>query len=527
MRMLPLGRDAVLFEAGDLAGVMALHARLAAAVPPGVVDVVPAAETVLVRFDRARLTSDTVRAWVSAAAAGAAPAADALTPAVLPVRYDGTDLDDVASILGTSPEALVARHAATAWTVAFTGFAPGFGYLVGAGWDLNVPRLPSPRAQVPAGAVGLAGAFSGAYPRESPGGWRLIGTTDAVLFDPDGTRPALLAPGTPVRFLPARSRSVSRSPGPAPTSSPTLPPVSPAGHHAPRGIRIVEPGARATLQDGGRPGRAAEGIAVSGAADRDAWALANRLLGNRAGAAAIEVVLGGLRAVAERDLAVVVTGGWAPVVIDGRPGDPFVVHAWPAGTELRLDGMLAGARAYLAVRGGWDAAPVVGSRSTDTLSGLGPAPLRAGDVVAVGEEIATDPPALPLHPWGLPDVGTDAAPLDVPFVPGPRDDWLTGTARRALAGETWTVSAAADRIGVRLEGPSLERSRSDELASEGMVPGAIQVPPSGLPVVFGVDGPVTGGYPVVGVVTAAGLGRLAQARPGDRVRLRPVASSAH
>ncbi|MGR6743279.1 carboxyltransferase domain-containing protein [Microbacterium sp. F1-18] len=567
MRMLPMGHDAVLVEVSDLAAAMALHARLTAAPPPGVVDIVPAAATVLVRVDPAVLRPAAVRAWVSSAVTSAAPPASASASVTLPIRYDGADLADLAALLGSSTEALAARHAGTDWTVAFTGFAPGFGYLVGAGWDLDIPRRPSPRTRVAAGSVGLAGVFSGAYPRETPGGWQLIGTTDAPLFNADADRPALLVPGTAVRFDPMRSRVASSDaagsdaaqsdsptpdaatrptldvvtrlfPAPAAPPAPARPPATepakgpatatvpePPGRTAPaapRGVRVIAPGLQSTFQDGGRPGRAADGIGAAGAADPAAWALANRLLGNREGAAAIEVAVGGLRAVAERDLTVVVTGAWAPVVIDGRVGDPFVVHRWPTGAELRLDGFLAGSRAYLAVRGGWDVAPVAGSRSTDTLAGLGPAPLREGDVVPVGDDVAGPVPVLPLHPWGPPPAGTDAVPLDIPVMPGPRSDWLTSESRRRLAGETWIVSAAADRVGIRLEGARLDRRRDDELPSEGMVPGAIQVPPAGHPVVFGVDAPVTGGYPVVGVVTPAGLARLAQARPGDRVRLRPT-----
>lgn len=542
-----MGADAVLVEVAGLDEAMALHARLAAGPPAGVIDIVPAAASVLVRSDGGILSTERVRQWIAAAAVAAPPSAGAAGEVVLPVAYDGADLAEAARLTAASPEALAARHAATVWTVAFTGFAPGFGYLVGAGWDLDVPRRDTPRTRVPAGSIGLAGAFSGAYPRETPGGWQLIGTTPAVLFDPAADRPALLAPGVRVRFEPAHAAATAgaataapgatttaargaagtapapapdraRAPAPAHVSGP-----APAAMPQRGGIRILAPGLHATIQDGGRPGRAAEGIAAGGAADPAAWALGNRLLGNAAGAAAIEVVLGGLRAVAELDLEVVVTGAWAPLTIDGRPHDPFVVHPWPAGSELQLHGFLGGARAYLAVRGGWDAVAVAGSRATDTLSGLGPAPLRAGDRLSVARDVARAVPALPLHPWGLPPVGTEVAPLEVPFVRGPRDDWFTPGSLAALTDAVWTVSPDADRVGIRLDGPALERSRHGELPSEGMVPGAIQVPPAGSPVVFGVDGPVTGGYPVVGVVTALGRSRLAQSRPGDRVRLRPVA----
>ncbi|MEH3088977.1 MAG: allophanate hydrolase subunit 1 [Microbacterium arborescens] len=216
MRMLPLGRDAVLVEVGSLAGVLGLHARLVASPPPGVVDIVPAAETVAVHVDRAVLTLGAARAWIARSADAAAPRGATSAPVVLPVRYDGVDLEDVAAMLGTSAEAVVARHAATDWVVAFTGFAPGFGYLVGAGWERDIPRRASPRPRVPAGAVGLAGAFTGAYPRESPGGWQLIGTTGAPPVRPGcrPPRPPLTRSAGALRAGPAslaRARADARS----------------------------------------------------------------------------------------------------------------------------------------------------------------------------------------------------------------------------------------------------------------------------------------------------------------------------
>ncbi|RKT35919.1 KipI family sensor histidine kinase inhibitor [Microbacterium sp. AG1240] len=197
----PMGDRALLAEAGSLEAVLALHAALDASRPAGVTDLVPAAQTVLVTLDPAVLPLSRARAWIAEAAGPAG--ADAAGPGPLvevAVRYDGPDLADTAELLGLTTRALVERHLATEWSVAFTGFAPGFAYLVGAGWPFEVPRLAAPRTRVPAGAVGLAGPFCGAYPRETPGGWRLIGTTRAPLFDPDADDPVLLAPRSRVRF---------------------------------------------------------------------------------------------------------------------------------------------------------------------------------------------------------------------------------------------------------------------------------------------------------------------------------------
>jgi KipI family sensor histidine kinase inhibitor len=194
----PCGDAAVLVELPSLPAVLGLHAALAADRPPGVVDLVPGARTLLVVGDPVTAPPRVLADWVRRTA-WEPRMPDAASDAVeLPVRYDGPDLAEVAALLGRSPEAVVALHTASRWTAAFGGFAPGFAYLVTDHEELAVPRRAEARLTVPAGAVGLAGPFSGVYPRPSPGGWRLIGRTDAVLWD--GERGALLKPGTPVRF---------------------------------------------------------------------------------------------------------------------------------------------------------------------------------------------------------------------------------------------------------------------------------------------------------------------------------------
>jgi KipI family sensor histidine kinase inhibitor len=197
MRLLPAGENALLIEFADLPETMSYHRSMVRERPDAVVDLVPAARTVLVIFDGAPAP---ILEWVAALE----PAVDdptATSEAVtIPVTYDGADLDDVARLTGLSVAEVVAAHTQQTWTVAFGGFAPGFGYLVGTDTRLHVPRRDSPRTSVPAGAVGLAGEFSGIYPRSSPGGWQLIGRSDVTLWDSERTPPALLTPGTTVRF---------------------------------------------------------------------------------------------------------------------------------------------------------------------------------------------------------------------------------------------------------------------------------------------------------------------------------------
>jgi biotin-dependent carboxylase-like uncharacterized protein len=281
-------------------------------------------------------------------------------------------------------------------------------------------------------------------------------------------------------------------------------------------LTVLAPGPRATVQDRGRPGWAAIGVPRSGAADRAAHDLANRLVGNRPGAATVEVTAGGLRVRAERTVLVAVTGAPAPIDVAGRPAPANAPFTVAAGAVLTLGLPPRGLRSYLAVRGGVDVPEVLGSRSTDSLSGLGPAALAAGDRLPVGRLAGAEPvvdvaavPPVPERPV-------------LRVLPGPRRDWLAPAAWTALTTQEWQVSADSDRIGLRLTGPRLERARTDELPSEGLVAGAVQAPPDGGPVLFLADHPVTGGYPVLAVVVTADLGLAAQLRPGDRLRFRPA-----
>ena len=521
LRVLPMGESGILIEVESLDAAIALHARLDGSRPAGVVDLVPAARTVLVRVDPARLPLAAVRSWVARTTMEAAPTAPARPSVVeLDVAYDGADLAETAELLGVSADALVRAHTAAEWTVAFTGFAPGFGYLVSPEWTFDVPRLPSPRTRVPRGSVGLAAGFTGAYPRDTPGGWRLIGTTTAPLFDPDAASPVLLAPGTRVRFRASRAAAPAAETATAPRDRVETPPARGAEAAASRSpepsIRIGEPGLLATVQDLGRAGYASLGVAGSGALDRGSLRTANRLVGNPEGAAAIEVTMGRFRAVALRDLWFAVTGAWGPIRLDGHELDPYEAYAWPAGAHLHLDWFRSGARAYLAVRWGVEAAPVLGSRSRDVLAGIGPPPLRAGDELPIGSDPVDPIPVATVAPWGAPHDDE----IEVELAPGPRADWFAASALSALYEAVWTVTNDTDRVGMRLNGPALPRVRDDELPSEGMVPGALQVPPSGRPTILLADGPVTGGYPVLAVATDAALDLLAQARPGTRVRFR-------
>ncbi|WP_181762792.1 biotin-dependent carboxyltransferase family protein [Rhodococcus spelaei] len=278
-------------------------------------------------------------------------------------------------------------------------------------------------------------------------------------------------------------------------------------------LEVVRGGVLVTVQDRGRPGYAALGVGTSGAADRRSHDSANRLVGNDPGAATLEVTLGGLQVRAHGQATVAVTGARVPLRVNGIPcGDYSATHL-SDGDVLTLGHATAGLRSYLAVRGGVDAPPTLGSRATDTLAELGPPSIRTGDRIPIGT-MARQWPAEELIP-PPPTVG--AATLHVRL--GPRDEMFTAGALDTLLGQAWTVTQDSNRVGMRLEGPvPLERADRGELPSEGMVPGALQVPAGGQPVLFLADHPVTGGYPVIAVVVDDDLAAAAQLVPGAALR---------
>lgn len=574
MRYLPCGERGVLIECADLDETLRLFAPLREAVQraheaiepdagatrcvlASVTELVPAARTILVAFDPLRTSR---RLLVEALqAVPIADSVDAHAKTVeIPVTYDGEDLADVARLLGVSETQIVERHSASPWSVAFVGFAPGFAYLVGGDALFDVPRRSTPRVRVPAGSVGLAGTFSGVYPRESSGGWQLIGRTDAPMWDLLAETPALLQPGDAVRFVPVRECVAAASPV---EESERKRPSDKASERTQEGLdalesigfyngltsercylQVVRPGLLATIQDGGR--RAANmGVTGSGAADAIAFRLANALVGNAPDAPALEATDGGICLKAQGNVVVAVTGAQAKVTIDGDRGCTEV-HGQRAmllrdGETLEIGRPTGGLRNYVAVRGGFAVAKVLGSASTDTMSGIGPEPLRprqlltvgapgvmgAGECHLQGEHGANMHPSVGNGvPWrrNLPKAGETS---ELTAVLGPRDDWFSDAGIATCAGQEWEVTAQSNRVGLRLRGTQPIQWREErELASEGTPAGAIQVPPSGQPVVFLRDQPVTGGYPVIAVLTEQSLALAGQLPPGARVRLRLVAT---
>ncbi len=503
-----VGDVAVVIRVGGLSAAETLGRvrRLAdavrAAAIPGVTDVVASPGRLTVAYGPV-LVADPAALGAAVAAAGAAAEPGARGEALeheIPVAYDGPDLEEVCAVKGISRERLVAAHTEPEYLVEAIGFLPGFGYLAGLPANLATPRRATPRRLVPAGSVGIGGGQTGAYSFASPGGWNLVGRTDARLFDASRPRPALFSVGDRMRFVAA-----------------DMPPVAaaeplPKGADCAAAITVIQPGLFTTIQDLGRPGHRAAGVPLSGAADPVSLRLANLLVGNAEDAAAIECTLLGPTLRFEREAVVALVGA----VFPGFPTG--VVTRVAAGTELTFGHVTAGCRGYLAVAGGIDVPAVLGSRSTLVVAGFGGfagRPLRAGDRLAVGATLRVAAGLQSRQRLDLPQ----SKPNTLRIIPGELAEAFGDEAW----GRTFRTSSRSDRMGVRLEGEPLVGAMAFVgMASVAVFPGSVQVPPDGQPIVLLADAQTIGGYPVLGQVIAADLPLAAQLRPGDEVRFEPV-----
>ena len=506
---------AVVVEAADAASRMAAVRGLAEAIReadlPGVTDVVPSPGRVTVVYDPLRSSSHaSLRARVEsieAAGVGAVAAGDVARHEI-PVCYGGNlgpDLDEVCTIHGIDRDQFVALHTEPDYLVEAIGFLPGFGYFTGLPARLATPRRTTPRRVVPAGSVGIGGGQTGAYPCASPGGWNLVGATATRLFDASRPRPALLAVGDRVRFVAIDHDEFERWRG-WEVAAPRDAAIDDVA------ITVVKPGLFTTIQDLGRPGHRAAGVPLSGAADPVSLRLANRLVGNPATAAALEITLLGPDLRFEQDAVVALAGA----VFPGMPA----VAAMPvrAGETLSLGHATAGCRGYLAVAGGIDVLEVLGSRSTFSparLGGLRGLPLAAGDALPVGGARGVTSVT---GAEGRPSlVRPSGAGITLRMIPGEH----FASAGESLWSITHTTSSRSDRMGVRLDGPPLGGGdTAGSLPSVAVLPGTVQLPPDGKPIVLLCDAQTIGGYPVIGHVIAADLPLVAQLRPGDAVHWR-------
>lgn len=532
-RILPASDRVLLVEYNDLDAVLGHFSALEAAQLRGVTELVPAANTILVHYDPLSTDPKILAAQIREVPA-VTHTGNNLEPMVIDVVYRGEDLEEVASSLDVDVDHLIRRHTGATWSGAFAGFAPGFVYCVGDDPLFDVPRRSSPRARIPAGSVAVASNFSAVYPRESPGGWQLIGRTSQPMWDLERQIPAAIQPGQQVRYRAVRETTALTQDTPQDIRFPTVSDETP-------NLEILRTGAQMLLQDAGRPGLTGLGVSASGAADRRALRRANRAVGNDSNTGVLEIAGGGAEFLSNGRTVVALTGATSSSSIVSADGEIFpLIDGEPAAVEvgdhIRIGALTNGIRAYLAVRGGFDLPRILTSLATDTLSGVGPAPLGTGDRLPIddGRRAHAVQPLEPVlkEPVDPSRQSAEAVPAqsessvtrwELRVVLGPRTDWFTDDSVTRLTEQDWMVSPSSDRVGLRLSGEQpLERAIARELPSEGAVTGAIQVPPDGQPVLFMPDHPLTGGYPIIGAVISEDLDKAGQLAPGMMVRFRIV-----
>jgi KipI family sensor histidine kinase inhibitor len=525
-----LGDRALLIGVPDAAGAHTLTRLIRTAALPGVVEVVGGLATVMVTFDSGPAELDSRRPEFTTLMERALGQPDGELTGVLleiPCTFDGPDLAEVATHCGATPAAVVALLTARPLTVDAVGFSPGFAYLGGLPEALRrVPRRSRPRPSVPAGSVALANGHAAVYPSATPGGWQLIGRTGEPLFTPWEPPYARLSPGDRVQFVLAPDRAgTAAAVEPQGAGSTRLRTTWRDG--ARRVFVVEEPGLRSALQDGGRQGLAALGVPAAGPADPLSFRLANQLVGNRPDACALEVTARGPTLRCRSSTYVAIVGARPDLRLDGRPVAAERVVPLNAGQRLVIGPVRDGLRSYVALAGGFVGPPVLESLSSDQLAGLGPGPLQRDDelwgaamVPPLGDHLRDGTPSSTLGP------GTE--PVVVRVVPGPHPERFGAGAFAALASARFHVDAVSNRVGLRLRRdratPPVMTAvgESVELDSQGMVTGAVQVPPDGEPVILLGDHATLGGYPVVAVVAEVDHGVLGQCTPGSLVVLVPI-----
>ena len=474
----------------------------------GVRDVVSTYRSVAVYFDPLVLDIAAVQDALQRAQAAKVQHVAGRTIEV-PIIYGGEggpDLAELAAYAALSPQQVIARHADADYRVFMLGFLPGFAYMGSVRSEIAMPRRATPRLRVPGGSVGIAGVQTAIYPRDSPGGWQIIGRTPLQVFDATKTPPSLLAPGDAVRFVP-EVRLKPDSTFVASSSGRTL---VEAGFS--RTLTVLRPGLFTTVQDGGRWGHQATGVPVSGAMDGVSHRLANGLVGNGAEAATLEVTLAGPELRMDADTMVAVTGANLSATHDGAALPLAVPVRFRGGSILRFGARRSGTRAYVAFDGGIAVPRVLGSRATHAVSGLGGLdgrPVAAGDSLPLGDHEGP-----PVRRRIDPDRAVVDGGARLRVMLGPQDEFFSEAAFDVLQRSRFRVTPQSDRMGYRLDGARIPRPER-EMISDATFTGAIQVPASGEPILLMADRQTTGGYPQIATVITADLPLAAQLAPGD------------
>ena len=505
-RVLAVGDRAVTVQLGPsldeetVGRVRALDERLREASLSGVLEAVPTYASLMVIYDRRVVPYPRLRDRLLGLAQNLPASSPPGRLIEIPALYDGEDLEEAAASCRLTTDAVIELHAGRDYSVLMLGFSPGFAYMGFVDERLRLPRRKTPRTRVPAGSVAIAGPQTGIYPRMLPGGWNLLGRTTASLFDPSASAtegPSRLMPGDRVRFVPVSALD----PAPRPEKA----------AYSGSGVVITEPGMLTTIQDGGRPGLRRVAVPLTGFADPASARVANACVGNPPDAPVIEMCGPGLKLRFEKTAFVAISGATVTADLERADLDPArmpmpmnVAVRARASNTLTIRNIENGVRACVAISG-LRAPRLLGSASVD-LGSQFLRPLEAGDALDLD---AFDPDRVPRDP-----VSTAPRTSTVRVILGPQAEHFDAAEIGAFLGASWRVGLDSDRVGARLDGSRLTHAGPSEIVSDGMVPGCIQVPPDGRPIVMLSDCPTTGGYPKIACVVSDDIGLVAQAIPG-------------
>ena len=526
-RICEAGDAAIVLELGDASAqpaasaydvdlnreAIAIAGGLRARPLPGVRDVVSAYRSVAIYFDPLTADPGDLSEALLSSMASASESGRCIDVPVVYGGEAGPDLEEVAAFAGCDIGTVIARHTTRPYRVFMLGFQPGFPYMAAVDDAIAAPRKATPRVRVAAGSVGIAGHQTGIYPTESPGGWQIIGRTAVTLFDHTRTPPAFLAPGDTVRFVPVVDGTQVRSQKSEVTRH----------KEGGEGITVLKPGLLTTVQDGGRWGHQHLGVPPAGPMDALSHRLANRLAGNADDAAGLEVTLMGPELRLDQPVTLAIAGADLSARIDGARVAPGGSVECGPGMHLEFGARTSGGRAYVAFAGGIDVPPVLGSRAThvpSAMGGLEGRVLRAGDALHVGR------PLSPLDKLGVTlstvegagstrQLASGGARLRV--MRGPQADCFDDAAFDLLERSRFVISPQSNRMGYRLTGARVAIASRTEMVSSATFTGALQVPPSGDPILLMADRQTSGGYPQMAVIITADLPAAGQLLPGDWV----------
>ena len=521
-RYMPFGDNGLLIEFGNVINlkvnrkVVALSEAIIDAKIRGVEELVPTYRSLLVRYNASKTSYEhlafSIRDIEKTMEERKKETVGRKT--IIPVVYGGEygpDLADVARFHGLTEEQVVKIHSGKEYRVYMIGFVAGFPYLGEVADEIATPRLETPRLKVPAGSVGIAEKQTGIYPCEAPGGWRIIGRTPTRLFNPLQQPPARLQLGDIVKFKPISEKEFR-------TTEKTTQ-TQPASYFLKKKKRIkvfqvLKSGFFTTIQDLGRYGNLKYGVPISGAMDTFSLVAANLLVANNPDDACLEITLIGSELQALTKTQIAITGGAASPKINGQHVPMWQTLEVQEGDVISFGLMKSGCRAYLSIRGGVDTPPILGSRSTYVRGGFGGI---NGRQLRTGDTIRGFGAPLIKFKYEMPEelVPQFTGHFKAHVILGPQADMFTEEGINTFLSNQYKVTLEADRMGYRLEGPTIEHKAKADIISDALLPGAVQIPKNGKPIMIMRDAQTAGGYPKIAVIITSDVSTLGQAKTND------------